>query len=156
MKFDYVVKTDAMFCYCWFIRLCQFYVSTVLIYAMLNSPAALSNINTSAFAWGAVNARCSQCYGFFLRVAVSWLSSCRAGRHFWYYVWLNTFIWSLLAIYVAEEVAVCKPFSVCYFRNLWLPPIKFTISSTTTVFIQKEATCLFSLNGPSSGLSYNI
>jgi len=40
-------------------------VSTVLIYAMLNSPAALSNINTSAFPRDAVNARCSQSYGFF-------------------------------------------------------------------------------------------
>ena len=40
-------------------------MSTVLIYAMLNSPAALSNINTPAFARDAVNARCSQSYGFF-------------------------------------------------------------------------------------------
>ena len=40
-------------------------MSTVLIYAMLNSPAALSSINTSAFARDAVNARCSQSYGFF-------------------------------------------------------------------------------------------
>jgi len=65
MNFDYVVKIDAMFCYCWFIMLCQFYVSTVLIYAMLNSPAALSNLNTYTFARDAVNARCSQSYGFF-------------------------------------------------------------------------------------------
>ena len=40
-------------------------MSTVLIYAMLNSPAGLSNINTSSSARDAVNARCSQSYGFF-------------------------------------------------------------------------------------------
>jgi hypothetical protein len=38
-----------MFCYCWFITFCRFYVSTMLLNALLNSPAALSNIHTPAF-----------------------------------------------------------------------------------------------------------
>ena len=40
-------------------------MSIVFNDAMLDGPAALSNINTPALTWDAVNARCSQSYGFF-------------------------------------------------------------------------------------------
>jgi hypothetical protein len=39
--------------------LCQFYVLTMFLDALLNSPATLSNIHTPAFTRDAVNARCS-------------------------------------------------------------------------------------------------
>jgi hypothetical protein len=44
---------------------CASFVSTVLLDAMLNGLVAMSNTHTPAFTRDAVNARCSQSYGFF-------------------------------------------------------------------------------------------
>jgi len=44
LKFGFVIQINAVFCYCWFVGLAQFYMPTMFLDAMLKSTTALSNI----------------------------------------------------------------------------------------------------------------
>ena len=48
-----------LFRYCWFVGLCQSYMSIVLFYSELDTSTALSYINLAAFTWDAVYTGCS-------------------------------------------------------------------------------------------------
>jgi len=51
---------NAVFRCCWFVVLCQSYMSIVLFDSELDGSTALSNINPAAFTGDAVNARYTQ------------------------------------------------------------------------------------------------
>jgi hypothetical protein len=59
LQFNYVAMVNAVFRYCWFVGLCQSYMSIVLFDTELDWLTALSNINPAIFTWDAVYSRCS-------------------------------------------------------------------------------------------------
>jgi len=48
-----------LFRYCWFVGLCQSYMSIVLFDSELDGPSALPNINPATFTLDAVYTQCS-------------------------------------------------------------------------------------------------